>query len=67
MAVISKRANRLQREWLTDFESLSCFEAMYQHDFDAHLLTFEELVKRNIEWIEDTVTTIKHLKWEKQS
>lgn len=58
-------ARRLSREWkqcFEQYENLCGFEPMYQDDIDKKETTPKEAWDRNITWLEDVVTEIKHIK-----
>lgn len=53
MAAYAKKLSQAQRSALEEYEAISGFEALGQDALDAGLITFEELCRRNVEWLED--------------
>lgn len=51
--VYSRRASKRQRAWLQNFYDQTGFDALYQEDYDARRVTFDQLVRDNVRWFED--------------
>lgn len=53
MSVYAKKVTKKQREWLSNYEHETGFEAIAQEDIDSGERTFEEVARLNIRWFED--------------
>ncbi len=63
MSVYAGRLNNRQRKWLKQLEDHSGFEPMKQDDFDAGLISFDDLWRYNIEWLENMVNECDRIRW----
>ncbi len=53
MAIYAKKINGKQRAWLKMYEDETTFEPLYQEKIDSGEMTFDEVVKENLNWFED--------------
>lgn len=58
--VYSKRASMMQRAWLQKFYDQTGFDALYQDEYDRKLLSFQELVRKNCDWLESHNLEVLH-------
>lgn len=61
MSIYAKRLNSAQRRLLRRYESLTGFEPLCQDDLDAGDITFAELWRKNVKWIEDLSADVQNL------
>ncbi len=53
MTIYAKKVNGKQRAWLKRYEDETTFEPLYQEEIDAGTMTFDEVVRANLDWFED--------------
>lgn len=58
MAVYGKKFSKKQKALLQRYENHCGFEPLYQEDFDRKEITFEDLWKRNVDFIQDIADEI---------
>jgi len=53
MTIYAKKVNGKQKAWLKKYEDETTFEPLHQEELDSSVMTFDEVVRANLDWFED--------------
>jgi hypothetical protein len=56
---MSRRLTKKQKEWLTHFQKVAGFDAIYIDRYLSGELSFEELTNMNYDWLNDFVNDVQ--------
>ena len=61
MPIYAKRLNGKQRAALNQYERLTGVEPMGQEDLDSGAISFADLWRMNVKWIEDVAAGVQNI------
>ena len=61
MPIYAKKINGAQRRMLKTYASICGFEPMHQDELDSGEMTFNEVWRSNVDWLENVVADVQNI------